>query len=135
MRTYSQIQAFSRTALDAAGLNHVSIHPGPDLPDIPDEFVVWTRYGGPGLELDGAMDARSWQLRAVGKQMDYDSAEEIADALDVALLSHHSSEVGGLWVSDIRRVGGAPNALMVDSAERTHFVCSYIVSVELALTN
>lgn len=135
MLKYSQIKDFTRAVLDSAGLQEVLIYPGPDLPDIPDPYVVWTRYGGPGITLEGVMDERAWQARCVGKQMDYDLSETIADAIDIAMISHHSSAIGGLWVSEIRRVGGAPNPLLVDDADRVHFVCSYVASVELALPN
>lgn len=135
MKTFKQMKGFTRGVLDAHGMRDVQIHPGPELPDVPDRYVVWTPYGGPGLELEGVLDARSWQARVVGRQMDYDSAEEVAIVLDEALISHHSSRVGGLWVPEIQRVGGAPTALLTDDADRTHFVCSYIVSVEMALPN
>lgn len=138
MMRFNQIKAFTEAALTAAGIVGVQVRPGPTIPDIPGPFVVWTPYGGPGLEVDGVFDARSWQFRAVGKQNNYDSAEEVAIALDLALIAHQSSRVGGPtgpWVPSIQRVGGAPAALVLDNADRTHFVCSYIASVELALPN
>lgn len=135
MNNYARMKNWTRNVLDAAGYTDVSIHPGPELPDIPNAFVVWTRYGGSGLEVDGALDAKSWQARVVGPQMDYDTAEGIADAIDIAMLSHFSSHVDGVWVAETRRVGGAPAQQPTDNADRTHFVCSYSVSVELALTN
>lgn len=136
MMRFAQVKAFTLEAFTAAGMgDKIKVHPGPELPDIPDRYVVWTRYGGTGLELDGVLDGRSWQFRAVGLQNNYDSAEEIADILDIALISHHSSKIGGFWVPSIERVGGAPAALLTDDADRTHFVCSYTASVELALPN
>lgn len=135
MNTYARIKAWTREVLDNLGYDDVMIYPGPELPDIPNRYVVWSRYGGPGMELDGAMDAKSWQMRVVGKQDDYESAEEVADAIDIAMLSHVSSHVGGVWVSNVQRAGGAPAVQLVDDSDRTHFVCSYIVSVELALSN
>lgn len=136
MNTFGRMKAWTREVLDSAGLNDVAIEPGPDLPDIAGPYVVWTAYGGPGMELgEGVLDGRSWQARVVGEQMNYESAETIANAIDIAMLSHHSSNVGGVWVSDARRVGGAPASLLTDDADRTHFVCSYTVSVELALPN
>lgn len=135
MRTYGILKGWTREVLDAANLQKVHIHPGPDLPNIAAPFVVWTPYGGPGEIIDGTADDRSWQARCVGRSHDYESAEDIATVIDIAVLSFFSSEVGGLWVSDFRRVGGAPSALLVDDADRTHFVCSYVASVELALPN
>lgn len=136
MKKYSDMKAAVRVILDAAGYLDVDIYPGPELPDIPGKYVVLTRYGGPGIELEGVLDAVSWQVRSVGWQMEDDeSAEGIADAIDIAFLSHYSRQVGSVWVAGIQRVGGAPSSLMKDEADRTHFVCSYIVSVELALSN
>lgn len=135
MRTFTQMKAFTREILDNANLQAVAVHPGPGLPDVPDESVVWSPYGGPGLEMDGALDGRSWQFRAIGRQNDYESAEEIATVLDIAFISHFSSKVGDLWVTSIERVGGAPSPLTRDNGNRTHFVCSYVFSVESALSN
>lgn len=135
MNTYGRVKAHLRTILDETGHSNFAIYPGPDLPDIPGPHVVCTPYGGPGVILDGAGDDRSWQFRVVGQQNNYESAESAANAIDIAMLSHYSSQIEGVWVSEIRRVGGAPSPLMTDDADRTHFVCSYIVSVELALTN
>lgn len=135
MRTFQQVKAWAQPFLDDADLGKIKQHPGPDLPDEPNAYVMWTRYGGPGEDADGALDDISWQARVVGLQNKYDQAESIADVLDVALLSVHSSHIGGTWVTRVQRVGGAPNVLLKDDADRTHFVCSYIIGTELALTN
>lgn len=135
MNNYARAKEFVRGVLDNAEFDNYKIYPGPDLPDIPEPYVVLTRYGGPGLILDGTADDVSWQVRTVGPQGSYESAENAADAIDIAILSHFSSEIGGVWVSELRRVGGAPSPLMTDDADRTHFVCSYTASVELALPN
>lgn len=135
MKTFAEMKQVVRAILNEAGLDATEIHPGPNLPVNPDDVVVATPYGGPGLELEGVLDGRGWQFRCIGKQQDYESAEAIATAIDDAFISHYSSRLAGKWVPSIQRVGGAPNALVTDDAERTHFVCSYIVSVELALPN
>lgn len=136
MKKYSEMKAEIRRILDDVEMPDVEIFAGPELPDYPDEYVLLTRYGGPGVEIDGAIDAVTWQVRSVGFQMeDESSAENIADAVDIAFLSHYSRKVGNTWVASIQRMGGAPAPLMKDDADRTHFVCSYIVSVELALSN
>lgn len=136
MNTYGRAKAFVRAILDEAGYTKTAIYPGPVLPDIPGSFVVLTPYGGPGLELgEGVLDGRSWQARCVGEQNDYESAEGIANAIDIRFISLPSSKVEGVWVTEIRRVGGAPSPLMTDDADRTHFVGSYTASVELALPN
>lgn len=130
------MKAEIRLILDAANYPKVKIFPGPELPDVPGKYVLLTRYGGTGIEADGALDGISWQVRSVGGQMEDEvSAEGIADAIDIAFLSHYSRKVGNRWVASIQRVGGAPAVLMKDDADRTHFVCSYVASVELALSN
>lgn len=133
MNNYGRMKPFIREVLDATGNEKFQIYPGPELPDIPEPFVVCTRYGGPGMDADGAIDQISWQFRSVGPQANYDAAEAAADAIDIAMISHFSAYVGGVWVSEIQRVGGPPTSLMTDEADRTHFVGSYTVSVELAL--
>lgn len=138
MRTFAVAKDFTREVMDLApdGLyEKVHIYPGPELPDDPGRFVMLTPYGGEGYEADGAIDARGWQVRVAGKQGDYDSAESLANWIDTIFTALPSSRVGGLWVTGIRRVGGAPNPLMLDDADRHHFVCSYMASVESALVN
>lgn len=115
------------------GFPEFTVEPGPMLADTPGPYVLATLYGGPGEDVDGAMDDVSWQIRVAGPQNDYDRAEDAAEAIDLAMLGHHSSHIAGVWVSGIRRVGGAPAPLMRDEAERTHFVCSYVASVQLDL--
>lgn len=137
MRTYSIAKDFTREILDAANYPKTKIYPGPDLPTTdPNSYVVLSRYGGNGLDGgEGALDGYSWQARVVGKQDRYEEAEGIADAVDIGWISHMSGKIGGIHVVEITRVGGPPSVLMVDNAERTHFVCSYNASVESALAN
>lgn len=143
MKKYVEAKALVRILLDAKGFTKTKIVPGPQLPENPDDCVVLTRYGGPGLDADGALDNVSWQVRVIGKQNNYESAEEIADTIDDGFLNHFSSYVQSdpddastkRWVPSIERVGGAPSPLLVDDADRTHFICSYNASTESALTN
>jgi hypothetical protein len=138
VRTFALAQAFVRTVVDSAPNNvykKVHIYPGPNLPDDPGRFIMLTRYGGRDFDVDGLIDNPSWQVRVASKQNDYDSGEVLADWIDAKFSSFHSQKVGDLWVVEIQRVGGAPSALMLDDADRTHFVCSYTASVESALVN
>ena len=136
MRKYADVEEWTKQVLSDAGMSDVAVYPGPELPDIPGRYVVWTRYGGPGIEVDGVFDDRSWQARVVGRSHDYNSAEDVADVIDEAILSHMSHvKIGGRAVPQLQRVGGAPSPLLTDDADRTHFVCSYTASVELALPN
>lgn len=133
MRKYSQVKAFVREILDGTGYPHVNIYPGPELQDDPGTYVLLTRYGGAGLEVDGAIDNFGWQVRVIGMQYDYDTAEGVADAIDIEFISTPSGDLNGLHVVEINRVGGPPNVLMVDDGNRHHVVCSYLASVESAL--
>jgi hypothetical protein len=136
MRTYAKVKAFTRGILDDAGYPQVNVYRGPELQDDdPNTYVLLTRYGGAGFDADGVLDVIGWQVRIVGGQYDYDIAEGVADAIDIAFISHASGEIEGLHVVEIARVGGAPSVLMVDDANRHHFVCSYLASVESALAS
>jgi hypothetical protein len=104
--------------------------PGPQLPEVSDRFVSLTRYGGPGEELEGVMDSVSWQVRVAGRQRQPTDAQDIADILDRMMLGITVDTIGGFRVAGVSRVGGAPNALLVDDADRTHFICSYNCTTE-----
>lgn len=136
MKTFSGMKAEVRRVLDGTPFEKAWIAMGPEIPKNPGAGVMLTRYGGPGLDTgEGILDLRSWQVRSVGIQQNPDSAEDLADRIDVHFCSWYSRTVDGVRVPSIQRVGGAPAALMLDDAERTHFVCNYIVAVKLALTN
>jgi hypothetical protein len=111
------------------------LHPGPiDLDLMPNMFIVATAYGGAGEAMEGLTDRTSWQVRVIGKQNDYTSAETMALAIDRAFLRLPSSRIpSGLWVVAVSRIGGPPSALTRDNAKRTHFICSYSFEHELAL--
>jgi hypothetical protein len=141
MRNFKAAKAFIREILDDANypIEQVDIYPGPELQDgDANTYVLLTRYGGAGLDGgEGILDNYGWQVRVVGAQYEYDVAEGVADAIDIGLISFMSDYIGEgsdrLWVVEIPRVGGPPAALMTDNANRTHFVCSYMPSVESAL--
>lgn len=114
------------------------IKPGPINPDsTPGRLIIVQSYGGPGEDLEGVLDQVSWQVRVIGRQNDYTDAEDVALQIDKSFLEWHSGYMfdGGPWLAGIQRVGGAPSPLLLDDADRTHFGCSYIFSVELALAN
>lgn len=113
----------------------VPVEIGPDLPEYPGEFLLITPTGGPGLQTDGYTDVHSFQVRAVGDQNDYDSAERLAVLADLNLLrlGMNSQEAFDTWVVSISRSGGSPTVLMRDEAERHHFVASYLVEVDSTL--
>lgn len=106
------------------------VYPGPNDPSIPTGFILLTSYAGPGLNTDDLFDAQGWQIKVASEQHSYDDGEAIAFAIDRYLNRLYSGWYGGQWVADFQRVGGQPSVLMVDDADRTHFVCSYVVDVE-----
>jgi hypothetical protein len=113
----------------------LEFYPGPDLPsDTPNRFVLLSKTGGPGLDAEGLIDVRGWQVRCAGSQNDYDDAERLAETLDAIILNfNQSQQVGDTWLVSIYRTGGEPTQLTVDNADRTHFVASYLASVQSAL--
>lgn len=134
MRTFEQVKTFVREILDGTGYEGFPIYPGPELEDgEPDGYVLLTRYGGAGMQVDGAIDTFGWQVRVISNQFDYGSGEGVADAIDIEFISTFSGDINGLHVVEIARVGGPPSVLMVDDGNRHHFVCSYLASVESAL--
>lgn len=113
---------------------NVYYHEGPDDPDQPVDFVVVLSIdGGLGLQLEGLLDNVSWQVRVVGGQNLYALTEQLAEDIDRTLLSVPAGRYSGLRVLTPYRVGGPPQHLSFDSAERTTFVCSYFFDVDSGL--
>lgn len=108
------------------------VYPGPDDPRIPGSFVLLTRYDGAGLSVDDLMDSVGWQVKVVGEQHQYESPEDFIVQLDGFLRRLPSARYSGQWVADVARAAGGPSVLMVDDANRTHFVCSYYTDTAAA---
>lgn len=102
---------------------------GPEVPDVPFRFVMLTPTGGPGLSTEGLLDSHSWQFRSAGEQNDRDDAEAIATALDRAVRNLETTTVAGVRIVSFQRSGSAPTPLLVDDAERHHYVASYVATV------
>lgn len=108
--------------------------PGPQEPDQPvDLMCMLTRDGGLGLQLDGVLDNVSYQVMTAGSQNLFEQAEALADDIDTALIGLPTGTYAGKRVVSVVRVGGPPQALVVDNADRTQFVCSYFFDVESTL--
>lgn len=107
----------------------LTVHVGPDMPRIPDWFIVVSRTGGPGESVEGLFDGIGYQVRVAGWQHDPGSAEDVADLIDQYLRSLTTGSYQGRWVASIHRTGSGPSHLLVDDANRTHFVCGYVVDV------
>lgn len=114
------------------GIEGFPVFPGPNDPPMPEPYILLTRYDGAGLSVDDLFDAVGWQVKVVGEQYDYEVAEDLAVRLDNYLRRLHSGRYSGQWVASVARAGGGPSALMVDDADRTHFVCSYFTDTSAA---
>lgn len=124
---FSEVKAFISSVLPERTL----IHPGPDDPEVPTHFVLVTPSGGAGLTVEDLFDARGFQIKSVGRQNDYDSAESMAWDIDALIIGVDSSRmIGSTYVLSFTRSGGPPEPLYTDDANRTHFVCSYTATVQ-----
>jgi len=113
--------------------------PGTDanaLDVTPDRLVMLTFGSGAGLSVEQVFDRPIVQVRAAGNQSDYDDGERLAYDLDRGMLSVDSSrDIGGVWVTGITRVGGNPQLLLIDDADRANFTCTYAMESETGYDN
>jgi hypothetical protein len=93
----------------------------------PGALVTLGVGGGGGTVLEATYDQKFITVRAVGLPNAYDATEALAYDLDGLLLSVTSPTLIGqarvLWVA---RVGGAPELIDFDTADRYHFQATYI---------
>lgn len=129
---FTTLQAHVTDAIKASAFakKKVAVLPGPEDPSIPGRFVLLSRLGGPGLQVEGLIDGVGYQIKSVGNQNSYQESEDLALLIDKWLIETPSSMVHGEWVVGIARVGSAPVPLFVDNADRTHFVCNYVATVK-----
>lgn len=130
--------AFAQVLITGLDPN-LSVTPGPELPpSMPGKCVVLTLTGGPGtLTEEGAFTAVSFQVRSIGEQNDPDSAEKLAWDLDRLFRAVPTQTVQVpadpapvlVRLMSVARSGSPPSPLMVDDADRHHFVASYIATV------
>jgi hypothetical protein len=99
---------------------------GPFIPDEPEDFFVVSLQGGISTSLEGMSDTPGFQIRAIGRQNDYESAELLAQALDIWIMSATMVDIGATRVHCFMRTGGAPDPDPPDNGDRTHFVCNYL---------
>lgn len=126
--THVGLETLWRTAGLAAG---VAVYEGPDLPNDPGACIVVSWLPGPGFSLEQMLDTVSFQARVIGPQGNPDDARILAGMVDKAITSHQWPDVlGGTYVVEIRRAGGKPALDRLDTANRTHYVCTYLADVE-----
>jgi hypothetical protein len=98
---------------------------------VPDSIIVVTIGSGPGFDSEMLFDRSMVQIRSIGPQFDYSGAEDLADAIDKALVAVDSSRlINGKWTLSIVRSGGPPAPLLRDDGDRHHFTCNYVWEVE-----
>lgn len=104
------------------------------IEDLPGQYLLLDRTGGPGLDAEGVLDVIGWRIESVGDQGSYDDAEDLADAVDRAIMNRgYSRAVNGTWMVAAYRQAGPPQPVYVDTADRHHFACGYLFSVDSAL--
>ena len=98
-----------------------------------DRLVLLTLGSGAGLDSEYMFDRPALQVYAVGAQGDQNDAEKLALDLDRGWLAAVRQFVGNTWVLSTVRAGGRPAKLLLDSADRSHYTCSYIIESEAGL--
>jgi hypothetical protein len=93
----------------------------------PNGLVFVTVGDGIGLEAEESIDNPFIRVRAIGAQNDPDGAERLAMDIDIGLNRVAGNQiVGTALVYSIRRTGGRPSLLEQDSANRYHWVSTYL---------
>lgn len=133
MLTYSDVEAFIKAGLTEAGISPMPlIDPGPfSIPGLqkksPNAMVFATVGNGAGLTLEQLYDQVFITIRVLGRQNDYDSAEQLALALDKMFLAVNQPRmIGSTRVLYITRSGGAPQLVDYDASQRYSFQTTYI---------
>lgn len=102
-----------------------------------DEMLVITRSVRAGwLTEERGVQWAQFQLRSVGAQNLYDSAETIAFQVDRILLKAQELAfvmMGDVRVSGVQDLGGGPTLLTIDRGGRSHFTASYAFAVPSGL--
>jgi hypothetical protein len=137
MLQYKDVKQVVVDALTAANWTPMPyFDPGPgtdlDVQDLsPDTMVIITLTPGAGLDSEQVFDRAGIQIRTVGPQEDYDTAESLAQVVDRALIAiDHSQNLNNKRVLSVTRAGGAPALMPIDNGDRYHFTCNYIWEVQ-----
>lgn len=93
--------------------------------------VFLTLGNGAGLSTEQLFDRPFIAVRAIGPQNDYNKAEKLAYDIDRLLLKVGSNTtIGSAKVLYITRTGGSPQLIDFDSANRHHFLTTYITEAQ-----
>lgn len=106
------------------------------MPVSPDQVIVVTCTGGPGLTQNQAFDNITAQLHYRGAQNDPATCEEMAWTVDHMFVPPPPAppmlqgNVGSQFVSQISRTGGPPAIFgSVDGSRRLHITGNYVFTV------
>ena len=139
MLAYVDVQSYLETQLTGLGYDPLPLfEPGPATNIItqdlsPGMMVIISIGSGPGYDMEKVFDRVMVQIRAIGNQQDYTSAESLAYDIDRQMGDLNGPTatrwINGKRILEINRAGGAPTLLLLDDAERHHFTCNYVWEV------
>lgn len=129
------------------GLPMPVIYQGPNGPQAePREHIVVTPVPGGGMQVDGRIEQRVFQIKTVGPQGltpatwndVHAQAEDIARRIDQLIVNSWRPVIGGEQVVYISRFGGqmrqgGPSGQSLDSANRPGYATSYVVEAESSI--
>lgn len=100
------------------------------VPPTPDQLVIVSYTGGPGLAYEQTFDQLSFQTRVRGDQNDPGSAEALAWQVDAAFVDAvFPTTIAARYVLRMTRLSGTPRFLVRDSARRINLTSDYLVVV------
>lgn len=140
MLTYSDAQTFVSAGLTAKGYGvgngpvMPAFHPGPPAIQVlwkktPQGVVFLTVGNGIGLDKEGLYDKPFIVTRVIGRQNDYDYAQNLAYDIDALMLAVENGTVGSTRTLFITR-NAPPQLVDYDSADRYHFQTTYIAEAK-----
>jgi Bacteriophage minor capsid protein len=105
---------------------------GPYIPEMPAKAVFVTMLDGLGYSMEAMADNPSFQIRVRGDDNDQNGAEELAYAIDAAILAQTFPQTteDGTNLMIVKRLAGSPATLgPPDDAFRYEYVCSYLAQI------
>lgn len=136
---YSDIESHLKDGLTALNYSPLPmIKPGLNtIPTLqkqtPNMMIFAELSNGQGLTSEGIFDRPYINIRTIGKQLSYSTAEKLAWDVDKIMYVDGNATVGTVRVLYVARVGGGPQLVDYDSADRYHFQCTYVAEVQSGL--
>lgn len=140
MLTYSDVLTFVTAGLTAKGYGvgngpaMPAFHPGPGniaklQTKSPHGMAFLTVGNGIGLTKEGLYDKPFIVVRVLGRQNDYDYAQNLANDIDALMLAVENGTVGATRTLFITR-NAPPQLIDFDAADRYHFQTTYIAEAK-----